>query len=77
MLVSVIGEKDGILLEKTWSKKIYGENEHSAIQRSTASGVCSLVVAYANNELKGEGFVSQESIDYKIFTNNKFGEIYS
>lgn len=77
MLVSVIGEKDGTLLEKTWSKKIYGEDKHSAIQRSTASGVCSVVTAYANGELKGEGFISQESIDYKIFINNKFGKVYS
>jgi saccharopine dehydrogenase-like NADP-dependent oxidoreductase len=76
MLISVIGYKDGKLLEKTWSKKIYGEDGHSAIQRTTASGVCSVVTAYANNELVGEGFISQESIDYKIFTNNKFGKVY-
>ena len=77
MLVSVIGKKDGQLLEKTWSKKIYGEDGHSAIQRTTASGVCSVVTAYARGELTGEGFISQESIDYKVFTNNKFGQVYS
>jgi saccharopine dehydrogenase-like NADP-dependent oxidoreductase len=77
MLVSVIGKKDGQLLEKTWSKKIYGEDGHSAIQRTTASGVCSVVTAYARGELTGEGFVSQESVDYKVFTNNKFGQVYS
>ena len=77
MLVSVIGKKDGQLLEKTWSKKIYGEDGHSAIQRTTASGVCSVVTAYARSELTGEGFVSQESVDYKVFTNNKFGQVYS
>ena len=77
MLVSVIGKKDGQLLEKTWSKKIYGEDGHSAIQRTTASGVCSVVTAYAGGELTGEGFVSQESVDYKVFTNNKFGQVYS
>ena len=77
MLVSVIGKKDGQLLEKTWSKKIYGEDGHSAIQRTTASGVCSVVTAYARGELTGEGFVSQESVDFKVFTNNKFGQVYS
>lgn len=77
MLVSVIGTKDGQLLEKTWSKKIYGEDGHSAIQRTTASGVCSVVTAYARGELTGEGFISQESVDYKAFTNNKFGQVYS
>jgi saccharopine dehydrogenase-like NADP-dependent oxidoreductase len=77
MLCSVIGTKDGQLLEKTWSKKIYGEDGHSAIQRTTASGVCSVVTAHSNGELTGEGFVSQESVDYKVFTNNKFGKIYS
>ena len=76
MLVSVIGTKDGQLLEKTWSKKIYGEGGHSAIQRTTASGVCSVVTAYAKGELTGEGFISQESVDYEVFINNKFGAVY-
>lgn len=76
MLVSVIGNKDGRLVERTWSKKIYGSDGHSAIQRTTASGVCAVVTAYAKGELKGEGFISQESVDHKAFINNKFGAVY-
>ena len=34
--VKVIGEKEGVLQEKTYLRKIYGDQKFSAIQRTTA-----------------------------------------
>ena len=41
--VKVIGMIDGVLQEKTYLRKIYGDDKYSAIQLTTASGVCSAV----------------------------------
>lgn len=76
MFVSVIGNKNGMLQEVTYSKKIYGDGKISAIQRTTASGICAIVEAYAKGELSGKGFQKQEDVPFKIFTNNQFGKIY-
>ena len=48
----------------------------SAIQRSTASGVCANIVSYCKDELTGEGFIKQEDADWKTFISNKFGQVY-
>jgi saccharopine dehydrogenase-like NADP-dependent oxidoreductase len=75
--VKVIGEIDGILQEKTYLKKIYGNDRFSAIQRTTASGVCSALDMYINNKISGKGFIKQESISWEDFIDNKFGEVYT
>jgi saccharopine dehydrogenase-like NADP-dependent oxidoreductase len=75
--VKVIGEIDGILQEKTYLKKIYGDEKFSAIQRTTASGVCSVLDMYINGKIKSEGFIKQESISWDDFIDNKFGKVYS
>lgn len=76
ILVTVIGKKDGILQELTYSKKIYGDKTLNAIQKTTASGVCAVVQAYAEEKIKGKGFQTQESVSWDIFTSNKFGKLY-
>ena len=77
MLVSVIGKKDGKLQEVTYSNKIYGDPDYSAIQRATASGVCSVALAYAEGKLTGTGYIKQEDIPYQNFITNLYGEIYN
>ena len=77
MLVSVIGKKDGKLQEVTYSNKIYGDTDFSAIQRATASGVCAVVLAYATGKLTGTGYIKQENIPHKDFITNLYGEIYN
>jgi saccharopine dehydrogenase-like NADP-dependent oxidoreductase len=75
--VKVIGEIDGILQEKTYLKKIYGDDKFSAIQRTTASGVCSVLDMYLNGKIKSKGFIKQESILWDDFIDNKFGKVYT
>ena len=74
--VKVIGEIDGILQEKTYLRKIYGDERFSAIQRTTASGVCSCLEMYFKNQIPKRGFTKQESILWEDFTSNQFGKVY-
>ena len=74
--VKVIGFNDGILHEETYYRKIYGDAQYSAIQKTTASGVCSCLDMYINKKLDGKGFIKQESIDWEDFIDSEFGEVY-
>ena len=74
--VKAIGEIDGILQEKTYLRKIYGDERFSAIQRTTASGVCSCLEMYFKDQIPKNGFTKQESIDWEDFTSNQFGSVY-
>ncbi|MDC3247930.1 saccharopine dehydrogenase [Gammaproteobacteria bacterium] len=74
--VKVIGEIEGILQEKTYLRKIYGDDRFSAIQRTTASGVCSCLEMYFKDQIPKNGFTKQESIVWEDFTANQFGSVY-
>ena len=74
--VKVIGFIDGVLQEKTYLRKIYGNEKLSAIQLTTASGACSVVKMFLDNKLSSKGFTKQESISWREFLDNKFGEVY-
>ena len=74
--VKVIGEIDGILQEKTYLKKIYGDDKFSAIQITTASGVCSVLAMYLDGKIESKGFVKQELVSWDDFIDNKYGQVY-
>ena len=57
-------------------KKIYGDKALNGIQKTTASGVCAVVEAYAEGKLSGKGFQCQEDVPFEVFTSNKFGKLY-
>ena len=75
--VKVIGMIDGVLQEKTYLRKIYGNDKLSAIQLTTASGVCSVLKMYLDGKMKGNGFVKQESLSWQDFLDNDFGKVYA
>ena len=75
--VKVSGLIDGVLQEKTYLRKIYGNEKFSAIQLTTASGVCSVLKIFLDGKLNSKGFTKQESLSWKDFLDNKFGEVYS
>tara|TARA_B100000900_G_scaffold241494_1_gene205363 strand:- start:197 stop:1204 length:1008 start_codon:yes stop_codon:yes gene_type:complete len=75
--VKVIGIIDGVLQEKTYLRKIYGNDKLSAIQLTTASGVCSVLKMHLDGKMKGNGFVKQESLSWEEFLENKFGQVYA
>ena len=74
--VKVIGKINGVLQEKTYCKKIEGQNGLNAIQLTTACGVCAVLELYLEKDLDIKGFCSQESISWDRFTSNSFGKIF-
>ena len=81
VFVSVSGQREGRLAQESFAKKIYakkvGGKLLSAIQLTTASGICTMVDLLAKGELKGRGFVRQESVSLPQFLANPFGAFYA
>ena len=80
MFVTVSGMQDGRLTQESFAKKIYsktlGTRLYSAIQITTAAGVCAMVDLVRGGELPGRGFVRQEDADLERFLANRFGRHY-
>ncbi len=77
VFVKVFGRQGVKLLEETYCKKVYGDDELSAIQRTTMSGICGAFASWALTDWpKKNGFVRQEDIAWKSFTGNQWGELY-
>lgn len=79
--VSVTGMQDEQFIEENYVKKFYPKrmNGHrwSAIQLTTASGICGVVDIVLNNKQKYFGFVSQEQFSFDELLKNRFGEYYA
>lgn len=79
--VSVTGMQDEQFIEENYVKKFYpkkiGGHRWSAIQLTTASGICSAVDIVMNDPEKHRGFVCQEQFSYDDLINNPFGEYYA
>ncbi|WP_026060413.1 saccharopine dehydrogenase family protein [Pseudaminobacter salicylatoxidans] len=81
IFVTVSGRRNGRLLQETYANKIYsrrvGETVRSAIQITTASGICAVLDMLANGALPQKGFVRQEDIALDAFLANRFGRNYA
>lgn len=78
--VSVNGEQDHHFMEENYVRKFYPKimNGHawSAIQLTTASGICSVADIVLSHPDKYKGFVKQEHFSLNDLTNSRFGEYY-
>jgi saccharopine dehydrogenase-like NADP-dependent oxidoreductase len=76
---TVSGWKGDLLMQVSDARKVYSGNvlgqNWSAIQLTTAAGVCVMVDLFRQKKL-GEGFVRQESVTLDTFLENRFGEHY-
>lgn len=80
IFVTVTGKRDGVFTQETFAKKVYGDDEdggHSAIQKTTAGGVCAMVDLHRDGKLPQSGFVRQEDADFGDFIANRFGRVYA
>jgi len=82
ILVEVTGMKNGKLVTKNETRKIYGNHGWSGIQLATASGVCTVVEIHRQNLIQTSegGFIKQEDINYDDFvTINRayFNNVYN
>lgn len=80
VFISVSGIKDGQLIQETYANKVYNKTINdkvwSAIQITTASGICTVLDLMAEGKLPQQGFVKQEDVAYDDFINNRFGQYY-
>lgn len=78
--VSVTGTQDEQLIEENYVKKFYPKrldgHRFSAIQMTTASGICAVVDMVLNNTDQYRGVVRQEQFSLDELLNNRFGEYY-
>ena len=81
VFVNVSGYKDGKLVQETYANKIYNQvingKQWSAIQITTAAGICAALDLLAEGKLPQKGFVRQEDINFDDFIANRFGQYYS
>jgi saccharopine dehydrogenase-like NADP-dependent oxidoreductase len=80
VFVTVTGHRDGQYLQETYTNKIYGAEIHgiarSAIQITTAAGICTMLDLLATGALPQKGFVRQEDVNLSTFLSNRFGCAY-
>lgn len=81
VFVSVCGMRAGRLEQETYAKKIYSRqvNGHllSAIQMTTAAGICTMVDLVVQGKLPRRGLVRQEQVRLDDFLANRFGSVYA
>ena len=81
VFINVSGWKNNSLIQETYVNKIYSQNifglTWSAIQITTAAGICTVLDLLAENKLPNTGFVRQEDIAFSDFINNRFGRYYN
>ena len=80
VFVTVSGMREGRLTQESYAKKIYsktiGGKLYSAIQVTTAAGICAMVDMMRDGTLPARGFVRQEEADLDKFLANRFGHHY-
>jgi len=80
VFVAVSGQRDGKFVQETFARKIYpadlGGKRYSAIQITTAAGICGMVDLLVSGTLPQSGFVRQEDASLDDFLGNRFGRHY-
>jgi len=81
IFVTVSGWRGGLLTQESYAKKIYsqkvGGRLMSAIQITTATGICAVCDMLAEGKLSAKGFVRQEEVKLSDFLANRFGTYYA
>jgi saccharopine dehydrogenase-like NADP-dependent oxidoreductase len=77
---TVTGRRNHQLVQVSDARTIYSQlidgEAWSAIQITTAAGVCAALDLAVTGKLPHDGFVRQEEIDYDDFLENRFGRHY-
>ena len=81
VFVTVSGMRGDKFVQEVFTRKIFAIHEEghyeSAIQSTTASGVCTAVDLFRLGKLPQRGFISQEAISLPDFLANRFGQVYA
>ena len=77
---TVTGMRKGLLVQKSDARKIYhqqiGDELWSAIQITTAAGICAVLDLHVAGRLPRRGLVKQEQVTLEDFLSNRFGQYY-
>ncbi|MGV1828568.1 MULTISPECIES: saccharopine dehydrogenase family protein [Rhizobium/Agrobacterium group] len=80
IFVTVCGWREGRYMQETYANKVYAGTvagkKMSAIQITTAAGICAVLDLLAEGALPQSGFVRQEEISLDAFLTNRFGQLY-
>ncbi|PZP49983.1 MAG: saccharopine dehydrogenase [Agrobacterium fabrum] len=80
VFVTVCGTRNGRFLQETYANKVYAGpvsgRMMSAIQITTAAGICTVLDLLAEGALPQKGFVRQEEVALPKFLENRFGHYY-
>ena len=80
VFVTVSGLRAGSLVQEVFARKIFADRNEaaplSAIQITTAAGVCAAVDLFREGALPQRGFVRQEQVALPAFLANRFGAAY-
>jgi saccharopine dehydrogenase-like NADP-dependent oxidoreductase len=81
IFVTVSGWRAGLLTQESYARKIYsqtvGGRLMSAIQITTAAGICAMCDLLVEGKLPQKGFVRQEEARLDDFLSNRFGKYYA
>jgi saccharopine dehydrogenase-like NADP-dependent oxidoreductase len=77
---TVTGWRKGLLVQNSDARKIYhqqiGDEMWSAIQITTAAGLCAVLDLHVAGRMPRSGLVRQEQVKLEDFLANRFGEYY-
>jgi saccharopine dehydrogenase-like NADP-dependent oxidoreductase len=80
VFVTVSGLRQGTLMQEVFARKIFAERDGaaalSAIQITTAAGICAALDLFREGRLARSGFIRQESVPLPDFLANRFGQAY-
>lgn len=81
VFVTVSGTRNGRLVQDTYAHKVYAQPIngilHSAIQVTTAAGICAVLDLLAGGAIPTHGLVRQEDVPLAAFLANRFGKAYA
>jgi saccharopine dehydrogenase-like NADP-dependent oxidoreductase len=81
IFVTVSGKRGGQLVQETYANKVYaapmGGRVRSAIQITTAGGICAVLDLLREGHLPQSGLIKQEEIGLEAFLGNRFGRVYA
>jgi saccharopine dehydrogenase-like NADP-dependent oxidoreductase len=80
VFATVTGQRAGRLTQESYANKTYSQDINggrwSAIQITTAAGVCTMVDLMRDGALPAKGFLRQEDVALDAFLGNRFGQYY-
>ena len=80
VFVTVSGQRNGNFMQEVFARKIFADRNAqaplSAIQITTAAGICAAVDLFREGKLPQSGFIRQEQVALPDFLANRFGSAY-